>query len=186
MSALGVLKTLRQCTLMVPNMLRTTASIALAVAAVSGCSGATTGSGQPSAPASTTTATASTVTPSPTTSAQGVALTIPGTINGEVSRTVLRLTPGTFGTNNASTIGEPVKGRSYVVRSACSAPAASAVTITYRLIDARADSTNRTTEERTMMSSPMPCDGKQHVEEVGPLAFPVTVYYDAYTIVAPQ
>lgn len=179
---------------MVPNMLRPSAAIALAVAAVSGCSGADTGSGRPSAPASTNTATTSTVTPSPTTRAPGIALAIPGTIKGEVSRTVLRVTPGRSGTDNASTIGEPVKGRSYAVTSACSATGAVPVSITYRLVDARATNATRTKDELTVMTSQTPCDGQQHLDAVITLGFPVTVEYDgtasgvdtAYTIVAPQ
>jgi hypothetical protein len=182
---------------MVPTMLRSTATIALAIAAVSGCSGPNTGSGQPSAEAPTSTTAPPTAAPSPTTggAAQGAALAIPGTTKGEVSRTVLRAAgTGTSGSSNSSTIGEPVKGRSYVVRSACSAPDAATVTVTYRLVDARADSVNRTPEERTAMSAQTPCDGQQHMDEVGTLAFPVTVEYDgtavgvdtAYTIVAAQ
>jgi hypothetical protein len=178
-------------------MLRTAAAVALALVAVSGCTNATKGLDAPTSAASTITATPSTGTPSPTRSAtsEGVALVIPGTIKGEVSRTVLRSTePGTVGGDNVSSISDPVKGRSYVVLSACTAPAGSAVALTYRLADGRASSANQTPEERTVMSSQTPCDGQQHVNEVGRLAFPVVVEYDgtpsgidtAYTVVAPR
>lgn len=181
---------------MVPNMLRATASIALAVAAISGCSGANAGSDPPSAPASTNTATPSTVTLSPTTNAtaQGVALTIPGTIKGEVSRSVMHLT-GVDTPTKSNIVGEPVKGRNYVVRSACAASTPALSTITYYLMDARADRpTNPTSQRPTAMTSQTPCDGQQHIDQVGPLAFAVRVDYGAmeggvdtvYTIVSPQ
>lgn len=182
---------------MVPNMLRSAAAAALTVVAVSGCTGATVGSDQPPGPVSTGTTTPSTGRPSPTPSAttEGAALLVPGTIEGEVSRTVLRGTArGTVGGDNVSSISDPVKGRSYVVLSACAAPGAPAVAITYRLADGRASSANQASEERTVMSSQTPCDGQQHINEVGQLAFPVIVEYDgtasgvetAYTIVAPR
>lgn len=182
---------------MVPDMLRFAAVLALTVVTVSGCTGATVDSRDSSAPPTTRAATQSTQTPSPTPRAttKGGALLIPGTLQGEVSRTVLRGTArGAVGGDNVSSISDPVKGRSYVALSACTASAEPAVAITYRLADGRASSANKPAEERTVMSSQTPCDGQQHINEVGRLAFPVIVEYDgttsgvetAYTIVVPR
>lgn len=151
-------------------------------------------SDQASAPTPTNATTASITTAKPATASTATAavLTVPGTTKGEVSRTTL-LVSGTDTPANTSIIADPVKGRSYVVRSACTASGAPTATITYRLVDARAASANRTPEKRTVMSSQTPCDGQPHMDWVGSLAFPVTVEYDgtasgvdaAYTIVAP-
>ncbi len=150
------------------------ATTALAAVTLAGCSGPTS-------------------TPTPVPDHPAVSLLIPGTAIGEVSRTIVYNTGASRG-SNAHTISDPVKGRSYVVRSACSAPGAAQVTLTYQLVDARASSFDRSVQERTVMSSRTTCDGQQHVDEVGPLAFPVAVWIDGpasavsdgYTIVVPK
>ena len=174
---------------MVPNMLRASATVAVAAATVAGCSPSTVGSNTTYLP---TTTTASPTTPG-STRPTAAPLTVPAATHGEVSRTVLRIagaaTPG-----SSSTVGRPVKGRSYVVHSACTADGAQSVTITYRLVDARSSSADIPNDERTVMSAQTPCDGRPHMDQVGTLDFPVTVDYDgtagavatAYTIVTPQ
>lgn len=174
-------------------MMRIAAPIAVAAVALSSCSTPTT---SPSRPPTTVASTASTTTAAratsrPTGSATTAGLVIPGKVKGEVSRTILN-NAGVDVPGGTSSIWDPVKGQSYLVRSACVSTDPDLL-LTYRLVDPRPSGASLPLEERTVMASQVRCDGSEHVDGVGTLLFPVIVEFDetqsavltAYSIVVP-
>ena len=175
---------------MVRSMMRLAASVAVAAVALASCSTPPPTPKKPATVASTT----STTTAAPTTSrptATTSALVIPGKVKGEVSRTVLHVA-GVDVPGGTTSIWDPVKGQTYLVKSAC-VSTEPGLLLPYRLVDPRPSSANLPLEERTVMSSETRCDGTEHVDGVGTLSFPVIVEFDetqsavitAYSIVAP-
>lgn len=172
--------------------MRLVAPIALVAVALASCSSPTTKPKNPATDASTTpTTTAAPTTSRPTASAATAALAIPAKVKGEVSRTVLH-NAGVDVPGGTTSIWDPVKGQTYLVKSACMSTEPGLL-LTYRLVDPRPSSANLPLEERTVMSSQIRCDGTEHVDGVGTLSFPVIVEFDetqsavitAYSIVAP-
>lgn len=111
---------------------------------------------------------------------------------GEVTRAVVTGAPG--GGSQESTVSAiPVKGRSYLVESACSADDPTTM-VSYRLQDSRPDSDGKPAAERLVMAASLACDGVPRVDRAGPLSFPVVAQFDsvppgvasAYAVVVPE
>lgn len=177
---------------MVRSMMRLAASVAVAAVALASCSAPPPTPKKPATVASaTSTTTVASTTSRPTARATTAALVIPGKVKGEVSRTVLHVA-GVDVPGGTTSIWDPVKGQTYLVKSAC-VSSEPGLLLTYRLVDPRPSSANLPLEERTVMSSETRCDGTEHVDGVGTLSFPVIVEFDetqsavitAYSIVAP-
>ena len=171
-------------------MLRHVPALVVGAAAALIAAGCTAGTSTTVAPNSTTQAPATPAQPSSFTPAAD--LHIPVAAAGEVSRTTWR-TSGVPTPGQTSIISDPKPGRSYAVKGACQATTTGLTAVTYRLIDARSSSAGRSLDDRTLVTSSVPCDGREHQDGVGTLTFPVIVQYDseltgvttAYTVVVP-
>jgi hypothetical protein len=179
---------------MVRSMMRLAASSAVAAVALAGCSTPATSPGGPPTTVASTTSTTTAAAPATsgrTAGATTARLVIPGKVKGEVSRTILHVA-GVDVPGGTSSIWDPVKGRSYLVKSAC-VSTDPGLLLTYRLVDPRPSGASLPLEERTVMASQVRCDGSEHVDGVGTLLFPVIVEFDetqsavltAYSIVVP-
>lgn len=172
---------------MVLNVTRPAVVFVLAVAVLSGC---TQGTVDPSPKPTPPTSSAPSTTRSPT--AVPSALVVPAPTKGEVTRAVVSGAAG-GGSQQRTVTAAPVKGRSYVVKSACTADEAT-IPVSYRLLDARAGSDDKSTAERLVMAASVACDGVPRVDSAGPLSFPVLIQYDAvpagvvsaYAVVVPE
>jgi hypothetical protein len=169
---------------MVRHMVRVAVVLVVAVAVLSGCTEATVDP-SPVPP----TGTASSTSPA---AAVPRALSVPVPVEGEVTRAVVSGAEG-GGSQKRTVAATPIKGRTYVVKSACAADATT-TTVSYRLLDARPDSGSQSTAERLVMAASVVCDGVPRVDSAGPLSFPVLVQYDAvpsavasaYAVVVPE
>lgn len=179
---------------MVRSMMRLAATIAVAALALAGCSTPATSPSRPLTTVASTTSTTTAASPATSGSTAGATtarLVIPSKVKGEVSRTILHVA-GVDVPGGTSSIWDPVKGQSYLVRSAC-VSTNPGLLLTYRLVDPRPSSASLPLEERTVLSSQMQCDGSEHVDGVGTLSFPVIVEFDetqssvltAYSMVVP-